>query len=426
MNKFIFESYDFDSASGVASFRYGFEDGTRFHEEVKFRTGSKGYDEAVLEQALYLSFLLVGTSYYKLFPSSEVIIKTGSLDEWQRQFMEHVYQEGLSQFAFENMLTRRDLAHFSADMEGLATPLSRKDKSEGILALESGGKDSILTAALLRRHSKTFTSWYASSSSHHPQVLDGLGDGLRTVLRNIDTEGLKTARMTGGMNGHVPVTYILASFALVDAILNNEDTILLSIGHEGEEPHDWIGDLPVNHQWSKTWSAEQDLAEYVRRYISQDIKIGSPLRAYSELRIAELFIEYAWADYGHQFSSCNIANYMQGSDNTHLKWCGNCPKCANSFLLFAPFLEKDELASIFGGQDLFAKPTLQDTFKGLLGIDGVMKPFECVGETDELRLAYHMARKKGGYSEVSFAVPESSFDYKHHYDAQAWALQMIE
>jgi hypothetical protein len=212
---------------------------------------------------------------------------------------------------------------------------------------------------------------------------------------------------------------------LVDAILNNEATVLLSIGHEGDEPYGWIGDLPVNHQWSKTWPAELSLAEYVTRYISPDIRIGSPLRAWSELRIAELFVQHAWAKYGHSFSSCNVANYKQGSNVTELKWCGECSKCANSYLLFAPFLSAEELKSLFGGQDLFVKPLLTETFKGLLGIGGVMKPFECVGQTDELRLAYHKAVERGGYESLPFNVPASHFDYMQEYEAQVWARELV-
>jgi len=51
----------------------------------------------------------------------------------------------------------------------------------------------------------------------------------------------------------------------------------------------------------------------------------------------------------------------------------------------------------------------------------VMKPFECVGEIDELRFAYHLAQEKGGYQPVSFAVPVATFDYKASYPAQDWA-----
>jgi UDP-N-acetyl-alpha-D-muramoyl-L-alanyl-L-glutamate epimerase len=424
MNKFIFKGYEFNATTRTASFRYGFEDGTEFEESVQFSRAGE-YDKELLDRALFLSFMLVGTSYYKAFPSREVVLERGGLDEWQVTFFNSVYQEGLSQFAFENKLTRDDLVHFAASMTtGTVAPL--KVTGKGVLSLQSGGKDSLLTATLLDEKHTPFTSWYIGSSSHYPMVLEMIGQPVVTAERFIDIEALKAAREKGGLNGHVPITYIVTSFALIDAVLSGARTVLLSIGHEGEEAHDWIGDLPVNHQWSKTWPAEQAFAEYVHRYISPDLQVGSPLRGFTELKIAELFATHAWERYGYEFSSCNIANYMQGNDNTELKWCGHCPKCANSFLLFAPFLPAAELKSLFGGQDLFEKPILQETFKGLLGVDGVMKPFECVGETAELRLAYHKAQAKGGYGTLSFDVPESTFDYEQEYDAQGWARQMIQ
>lgn len=39
-----------------------------------------------------------------------------------------------------------------------------------------------------------------------------------------------------------------------------------------------------------------------------------------------------------------------------------------------------------------------------------MKPFECVGEIDELRQAYEL--KLPGYPELPFAVPKSKFNYQ--------------
>jgi len=199
--------------------------------------------------------------------------------------------------------------------------------------------------------------------------------------------------------------------------------VLAAIGHEGEEPHARIGDYAVTHQWSKTWPAEQLLQSYVEKYVGV-IRVGSPLRAYSELKVAKLFVEYCWEKYGRQFSSCNVANYQLGHDNHNLNWCGTCPKCANSFLLFAAFVDGGELESVFS-ENLFKKPELSEYFKGLLGIDGVMKPFECVGEVDELRAAYHLALAQG-YDGLAFDVPSSTFDMDAEYPAQAWALQMIQ
>lgn len=422
MNRFVFKSYAYDSESTTAYFNYGFEDGRTFQETVIFQPGESN-DRAALDRALILAFILIGVSYYKTFPSNKVLIEV-PLDAWQADFFNRVYQEGLGQFAYENKLARHGLAHFVANSEQAALP---KDyHGSGVLALQSGGKDSLLSTVLLREKQHAFIPWYVSSSVHYPHILDSFEAPPIIATRTIDRDALQQAAEKGAKNGHVPVTYIVQSLAVIQAIISGKNTVLTSIAHEGEEPHHYIDDLAVTHQWSKTWRAEQDFAEYVKRYISSDIKIGSPLRGYSELRVAELFVLHAWQQYGHSFSSCNVANYQQGSDNTTLSWCGNCPKCANSFILFAPFLESVELKTLFNDQDLFTKPVLIETFKGLLGIDDVPKPFECIGEIEELRLAYHMAMSRGGYSSLPFDVAMSDFDYKQTYEAQPWATEMIQ
>lgn len=420
MSQFIFDNYSFDSQTGVATFKYLFDDGRSFKEEVVFNYPSSDYDEVVLDRALRLAFLVSGTSYLKTFPAREVKLPF-AIDSFTAEFLNHVYQEGLSQFAFENGLTRNDLPDFTAAVSEHEDLSPSTYNGQGILALQSGGKDSLLLAQLLHASGRSFTPWYLTSGVDHPKVLDTFEEPLNLATRKIDHEALKLAGNEGGKNGHVPVTYIVQSLALVQAIVLGKNEVLVSIAHEGEEPHAVIGDLSVTHQWSKTWQAEQLFAEYVNRYISPDLRIGSPLRRYSELRVSELFVEKAWAKYGHSFSSCNVANYKQGENNTELRWCGNCPKCANAFLLFAPFLPADDLKEIFGGQDLFQKPSLQQTFKGLLGIDGVMKPFECIGEVDELRVAYQWALGNGGYGQLSFEVPHAEFDYKAEYPYQEWA-----
>lgn len=422
MKKFIFKSYGFDKVNSLAHFEYAFDNDTVFHETVKFESG-EGYDNDILERALFLTFILIGTSYYKAFPSPLVEMNT-PIDDWQADFFNKVYQEGLSQFAFENNLTRDDLAHFKGTSNTPGEP--RDYTGSGILALQSGGKDSILTASLLQEGNKDFASWYMSSSNHYPRLLDEIGSKLVINIRSIDGKSLQNVTNDGAKTGHIPITYIVQSLAVIQAVLLGKSDILTSIAHEGEEPHGHIGDLAVTHQWSKTWAAEIAFSEYVSRYISPNLHIGSPLRCYSELRVAELFIKHSWPKYGYRFSSCNVVNYKQGEDNSELKWCGDCPKCANLYLLFAPFLPASELKSIFNDQDLFVKSSLEQVFKGLLGIDGVSKPFECIGEIEELRLAYHRAQENGDYSPLPFDVPDSSFDYMQIYPAQDWAVKMIK
>ena len=413
-NYFEFVGYEFDAETNIATFNYRDKSAYDFSEKIEFSRDNlaKNVDQDVLDCALKLCFLLIGTSYYKAHPTKQVLLPVGfQLDEFQAEFLNKVYQEGLSQYAFENQLTRDDLAHFEATTREVL-PAPNYD-GRGIVAMQSGGKDSLLVAEMLNEKALEFTPLYITSSETHPAVLDQLGAPLTTIRRHVDINGLKAV---GGLNGHVPITYIIESLALVQAILMNKNTVLASIGQEGNEAHAHIGDLAVNHQWSKTWPAEQAIAEYVKREISPDLKVGSPIRAYSELKIAELFIKKCFAKYGHMFSSCNVANYRQQASNETLSWCGECAKCANSFILFSPFLPPEELKAIFNGKDLFAEPKLENDFKGLLGVGGVIKPFECVGETGELQAAYAM--RQPGYSDLPFTVPTSNFDYEKVYPHQ--------
>ena len=424
---FKFLSYYFDKRALTATFAYQGIDNFIFSEKIQFShiegthfniTEDPSLDQ-ILDRAVFMAFIILGVSYFKAHPTPYIRLDL-PLDQWQADFFTKVYQNGLSQYAFENGLTRDYLPRFTAT-PGYTAPEAISDyKGSGILSLQSGGKDSILTAEILKEKAVNFHCWHVSTTDEktYPAVLDQIQFPKKPFIavRHLDLEHL---RKSGGLNGHVPITYILQSLALIQAIIFNQKTVLTSIGQEGNEPHSMLGDLPVNHQWSKTWEAEQLFAEYVKKYITPDIKIGSPLRNLSEMAIAEQFIQKCWEKYGYSFSSCNRANYKQGKDNSELHWCGSCAKCANTYLLFSPFLAAHPLQSLFADTDLYANvenAELMNNFKGLLGVDGVMKPFECVGSIDELRTAYH--HRQPEYASLPFIVPEGHFDYKATYEMQ--------
>lgn len=434
---FKFLSYYFDKQSLTANFCYQGIDNIIFTERVTFAPNPEEgvvfnpTDDpslnTLLDRALFLAFIVIGTSYYKAHPTQYIQLDP-PIDDFQAFFFNKIYQEGLSQFAFENRLTRAYLAHFYAT-QGFhpKPPVSYRGKD--ILSLQSGGKDSILTATMLNEQDLDFTPWYLSNnpSKTHPLVIDNLSPELSKpnpasiAVRELDLNNLQ---QTGGLNGHVPVTLIVESIALIQAILMNKKAVLTSIAQEGTEPSTVIGDLPINHQWAKTWESEQLLSEYVKRYLSPDLIIGSPIRHMSELMVAEQFAKKCWHRYGFSFSSCNVANYRQFKDNSELAWCGNCAKCANTYLLFAPFLPPASLSSLFADYDLFAREGLFPTFQGLLGINNQQKPFECVGSVDELRTAYHM--KQPGYANLPFTVPRGNFDYRATYPVQPSVISLFK
>jgi len=424
---FFLEGYTFDRETMTATFSYSFDGERKFSETVQFEASKVEVKEEILNRCLELAMFVVGTSYYKCFPTQHAEYRGKRFSKKQAEFINRVYRDGLSQFIFENHLDPATMLAVEGHGKELEPFIY---DGEGILSLQSGGKDSLLLGELLNEQGKEFTSWYMTSTNINPKIIARLnGKEPRLGRRSLDLDMLKKTTQDGGLNGHVPVTYIVLSYALIDAVLHGENTVLAAIGAEGNEPHEMIGDFPVNHQWSKTWEAEQLLSDYVTSLISPNIHIGSPIRPFSELRIAEMFEKICWAPYSYGFSSCNRANYEQGELNTDLKWCGTCPKCANTFLLFSPFVIPYELRRIFNGVDLFTSDNLklQKAFKGLLGIGGVMKPFECVGEVEELRTAYHMAQAKYGKvaCHLPFDVPEGHFDYRAMEPGQEWTTSYL-
>jgi hypothetical protein len=141
----------------------------------------------------------------------------------------------------------------------------------------------------------------------------------------------------------------------------------------------WHG-RTVNHQWSKGIEFE--------RILRASLPAGAPtyvslLRPLTELRIARRFAQHR--AYHQVFTSCNRAFKLQESERT--SWCADCPKCRFVFLCLAPFMSRADLLAIFGGRDMFADPSQVDGFRELLGAEGLLKPFECVGEPDECRVA---------------------------------------
>ena len=85
---FKFVGYDFDDQSGVATFKYQNQFGQDFAETIEFVNPVEpyAYNPQLLENALKLSFFLIGTSYYKAHPTKTAIHDGFNLDEFQAEF----------------------------------------------------------------------------------------------------------------------------------------------------------------------------------------------------------------------------------------------------------------------------------------------------------------------------------------------------
>ncbi|MCL2470098.1 MAG: endonuclease domain-containing protein [Alphaproteobacteria bacterium] len=381
VSSFFFQSYDFEPQSGVLRLCYAFEGGESFEERIIFPPPLRALDEAAvqaLDRAVRLIFLLAGVSYYKARIPSKLVCHAFDLDPRTDSFCRKVYENGLSEFAYRNKV--RVQPNFETNGQtpkSIALTLPAR-----VLVPIGGGKDSIVTLEALRKGSVPLTLLAVSGGCDLPEPIDATikmsGLPFLHIKRHLSPELLRL-NQEGAFNGHVPITAILSAVSVACALLYGFDSIAFSNERSADAPNLVVDGRAVNHQYSKSWDFEKDFGAYVQETISPSVHYFSFLRPLSEAAIAQRFAEKAGAYY-KIFRSCNAA-FRQNKDQRAPSWCGDCPKCRFVFLALAPFMTQSELVDIFGANLLDDKNQIEG-FKALCGIEGI-KPFECVGETQE-------------------------------------------
>ena len=408
--KFRFEKHHFDYDSGVLKLHYSYDHERFYTEKIRFQLPDdlESIDHKVIDALSFYTFIIAGSSYYKSFIAPEIEIVDDTIDYWQADFFNMIYRGGLSQFIYENNLKPSDLAEFSGTENG-GTAATDYDGA-GVLMMQSGGKDSLLAAELMKESENEFVSWHLSTTGRHPQVIDAIGAPVVVSKRTIDLDSINEDKSNGGLNGHIPFSALFAGFALIQGALLSKNIVMASNEASADQANVEVDDMSVNHQFTKTYDVEISIEQYLKRYVSADLHYGSILRPLNELQVAKLFAAKGWPKYRHLYSSCNLANYKQKADDGNLTWDGTCPKCANTFVLMAPYVPKEELLALFNDKNLLKDEELTETYKQLFGLSD-KKPFECVGTFEELSHAYVLAGKKDeDFQNPNIVVVPADFD----------------
>lgn len=406
--KFIFESYEFNAGNKELKLIYNMDSKLVMSETYKFEFDFADYDPAVLDRALQLLFFMAGVSYYKTFIPPVIEVRQGKIDPELAAFLSKTYQKGLGEFWYVNSLNPRTPVTFPSNTSTLGQIVPTLHP-EGVLMGIGGGKDSLVTAELLRNHVDNLATW---SMNHRPQLtplVERVGLPHYWVERKWDPY-LIEHKSKGSLNGHVPISAIIACVGTVVCILTGRSDSAVSNESSASEPTLMYQEVAINHQYSKSLEFEQDFQTVLQHSFGDSYRYYSFLRPLSELRIAELFAAKGFEKYKDVFSSCNRA-FTHSSDE--MFWCGICPKCAFVFLALTPFVPRDKLEALFGGKNLLLDPQLEPTYKQLLGIEGD-KPLECVGAIKESRTAMQLAQSE--YPELlkyHFELP-ANYDFRTH------------
>jgi UDP-N-acetyl-alpha-D-muramoyl-L-alanyl-L-glutamate epimerase len=394
---FRYETYRLDPDQSLLSCRYSVGD-RQFEERISFPGGGQ-WDNPAVAQAARLVFLLAGVSYYKTAAPPVIDLGDNAVTGAERRLLRSFYRDGLGEFAYRNNL---DLSALRIDGPTIDGPAAQNDDWRASAPVRplvpfGGGIDSIVTV----EHVKQRADAKLFIMSRPGEVFDAIEapaavTGLPIVRagREIDPQLLRS-RDLGFLNGHVPVTGILSAIAVLAAVLDGRDAVIMSNEWSASIPTLEVDGRPINHQYSKSAAFEAAFRAVLAGSLGTPLSYFSALRPFTELWVALRFA--ALAQYHGTFRSCNRAFHLDRKLRLD-HWCGRCDKCCFIDLILAPFIPAADLEKIFDGREPLADPdpadSLASKFRALLGTLPDSKPWECVGEVGECRAAALLAAQR--------------------------------
>ena len=262
---FRYQSFAVDAERGVLSCYYELE-GREFTERITLAPGPRWHTEAA-RAAARLVFLLAGVSYYKTAAPPVIDFGETALTDAELAFLREFYLQGLGEFAYRNALDLTSLRLEARSRLGPRWPGGTHPPGPSLggvhppgplprraLVPFGGGIDSIVTVERVRRLADTALFVVSRPADRFDAIEQPAAvTGLEVVRaeREIDPQLLRSAEL-GFLNGHVPVTGILSAIAVLAAVLEDRDAVVMSNEWSASIPTLEYAGHPVNHQFSKS------------------------------------------------------------------------------------------------------------------------------------------------------------------------------
>ena len=391
---FYFTWYTFDPKTLKATFSYSFDHEVYFTEIIDFASSElkaiSTIDTEVMNTLLFHLSLALWISYYKLYPTKDLVVETGSLNQDQQSFWKNFYTQGLGEFFYTNKLSPKGLINFVNGTQKTPQTLFSTSSITPMVAL-GWGKDSLVSVEAIKKLNIPFyTSTFGKDYYLHKVVGDTTWAPRLVMKRTMDPK-LFEMNQQWWYNGHVPISGIIGFVLVTAAYLYEYRYIIMSNEKSANEGNTSLDGIEINHQRSKSYQFESDFNSYIWKYLSPDVYYFSLLRGMYEINIAKIFTQYQ--QYFGIFSSCNNNfKIIESNKTTDHRRCGVCPKCAFVYTTLRPFISDDDAQIIFG-QELYNNEDLIPLYKELLGIQWI-KPFECVGTNEEVTYAMYLQYEK--------------------------------
>jgi len=381
------------------------------YEDFKFST-TYWYDASVnfyeLEKKFGEEFMNRVYFHIVAFESNKIaslhpnFISWGPFERFHTQKFEELWREVFknvwAQWRFENDKPYYYGPKFTSSpiAESSSTERVTLEPSEiEILNFSSGGKDSLVSLGLLQNGGVPFdtltysSSIYGQAKPQHDFATNVLNTSNPTNRRQqwvfddfldspilelhpeLDVKTLTAAETPSSIFGSLP--FIL-----------QHNYHYIALGHErsantGQVFWEKTGE-DVNHQWGKSFEAEKLLNSYMHGELVANFSYFSLLQPIYDVVIFSL-----------------LNNSLEGMKNTNscnisTPWCEQCPKCIYVALGYHAYVPTEVPASIFK-TNMFDNDDNQYTYRQLLGLESRL-PFECIGQKEEVRLAFALCCAK--------------------------------
>lgn len=346
-----------------------------------------------LQRILASIHLVLGLSYYKAFVP-DTIKHPYKLSNQAAHFWNMMYTLGLGEFYYVNKLPYMDRVLFEAteitDMQATQDHRDRK-----ALVLHGGGKDSIVSAEVIKKSGIPFDLFTLGTSQIQDQVAEVMNAQVVSVERKLDEKLLTFNRDGIAFNGHVPVASMYSFVALLIAFLEGYSDVVISNEESSDYGNVMYEGHEINHQWDKSKDFEDRMRIYIEQWIQPGIEYYSLLRPLHELHVMKLFTFFP--QYFEVFSSSNH-NFALNDNQSSKRWDLSFSKGKIEFVfaLAAAWLSMDDVMKIFE-MNVFDEERALDRYRELLGLKDI-KPLDCVGTPEETLAALYLAHKRGEFS----------------------------
>jgi UDP-N-acetyl-alpha-D-muramoyl-L-alanyl-L-glutamate epimerase len=324
--------------------------------------------------------LALVSGHFLLSDFSTVRVDCAKLDSRQIQLLEKHLLESLTEFRYLLGLDPSRKVRVLSSGSCTLKPIAFNSVEEKALMLNGGGKDSCVSAELLKSIKVPFAWLNAFPNATRFRVIEASGVSENYgVSFFLDKNIKQDAAYPWGVQ---PYVYAICAASLIVAYVKGFKYIVSGAENSADDPNLVFKGVEVNHQAGKTYSFDQFFNEFSKSAVLEKAELFSIARPYTDLRLGEMFSNFP--QYFNAFFSCNVG---MGTD----KWCNSCHKCAFTYLAFYPFFKSGQLKEIFGAE-LFELPIIRKYMLELASAS--IKPWECVGTLEESQLALSYSLKK--------------------------------